>query len=173
MNTRYKNICDLFYSSHYISIAYYHKRKLSYSTGYPDIPLPYDTVLSRTSDSRITVDIYSSDSLGYYGIIGTPDMDDLFLIGPVFSLTISSQAVRDYMHELCIPLECFQTVFEFLRNIPLYSYNQFLHLTNFTQTSHIKKGVCTLKNQYFSAQNSNQAAFSPYSRASCMYFGSL
>ena len=131
MNTRYKNICDLFYSSHYISIAYYHKRKLSYSTGYPDIPLPYDTVLSRTSDSRITVDIYSSDPLGYYGIIGTPDMDDLFLIGPVFSLTISSQAVRDYMHELCIPLECFQTVFEFLRNIPLYSYNQFLHLTNF------------------------------------------
>lgn len=42
-----------------------------------------------------------------------------------------------------------------------------------TQTSHIKNGVCTLKNQYFSAQNSNQAAFCPYSRASRMYFGSL
>ena len=44
---------------------------------------------------------------------------------------------------------------------------------NITQTSHIKNGVCTLKNQYFSAQNSNQAAFCPYSRASRMYFGSL
>lgn len=43
----------------------------------------------------------------------------------------------------------------------------------YTQTSHIKNGGCTLKNQHFSAQNSNQAAFCPYSRASRMYFGSL
>ena len=27
-----------------------------------------------------------------------------------------------------------------------------------TQTSHIKKGIHTLKNQYFSSQNSNQTA---------------
>ena len=41
----------------------------------------------------------------------------------------------------------------------------------FTQTSHIKNGICTLKNQYFSSQNSNYTALCPYIRASCMYFG--
>ena len=42
-----------------------------------------------------------------------------------------------------------------------------------TQTSHIKKWVRTLKNQYFSSQNSNYAAHSPYNMAFCIYFGSL
>ena len=42
-----------------------------------------------------------------------------------------------------------------------------------SQTSHIKKWVRTLKNQYFSSQNSNYAAHSPYNMAFCIYFGSL
>lgn len=41
-----------------------------------------------------------------------------------------------------------------------------------TQTSHIKNGICSLKNQYFSSQNSAQAAAEPHSNAFCMYFGS-
>ncbi|MCI9681827.1 MAG: hypothetical protein HFI26_10615, partial [Lachnospiraceae bacterium] len=32
-----------------------------------------------------------------------------------------------------------------------------------TQTSHIKNGICSLKNQYFSSQNSAQAAAEPHS----------
>ena len=43
----------------------------------------------------------------------------------------------------------------------------------FTQTSHIKNGLRTLKNQYFNPQNSNHAALCPYFNASCIYFGSL
>ena len=43
----------------------------------------------------------------------------------------------------------------------------------FTQTSHIKNKLSTLKNQCFNPQNNNQAALCPYSNASCMYFGSL
>ncbi len=42
-----------------------------------------------------------------------------------------------------------------------------------TQTSHIKNGIYTLKNQYFNSQNNNQAAMEPLSNAFCMYFGSL
>ena len=42
----------------------------------------------------------------------------------------------------------------------------------YTQTSHIKNGICSLKNQYFSSQNSAQAAAEPHSNAFCMYFGS-
>ena len=42
-----------------------------------------------------------------------------------------------------------------------------------TQTSHIKNGLRTLKNQYFNPQNSNHAALCPYFNASCIYFGSL
>ena len=38
-----------------------------------------------------------------------------------------------------------------------------------TQTPHIKNGICTLKNQYFNSQNSNQVAMEPLSNA----FGSL
>ena len=45
-----------------------------------------------------------------------------------------------------------------------------IHLV--TQTSHIKKWVRTLKNQYFSSQNSNYAACSPYDKAFCMRSGS-
>ena len=41
-----------------------------------------------------------------------------------------------------------------------------------TQTSQIKNGICSLKNQYFSSQNSAQAAAEPNSNAFCMYFGS-
>ena len=41
-----------------------------------------------------------------------------------------------------------------------------------TQTSHIKKLVRTLKNQYFSSQNSNYTTPSPYDKAFCIYFGS-
>ena len=44
---------------------------------------------------------------------------------------------------------------------------------NLTQTSHIKNGLRTLKNQYFNPQNSNHAALCPYFNASCIYFGSL
>ena len=43
----------------------------------------------------------------------------------------------------------------------------------YTQTSHIKNGIFSLKNQYFSSQNSAQAAAEPHSNAFCMYFGSL
>ena len=46
-------------------------------------------------------------------------------------------------------------------------------LTTVTQTSHIKNGLRTLKNQYFNPQNSNHAALCPYFNASCIYFGSL
>ena len=42
-----------------------------------------------------------------------------------------------------------------------------------TQTSHIKNGLRTLKNQYFNPQHSNHAALCPYFNASCIYFGSL
>ncbi len=46
-------------------------------------------------------------------------------------------------------------------------------IESFTQTSHIKNGICSLKNQYFSSQNSAQAAAELHSNAFCMYFGSL
>ena len=48
-----------------------------------------------------------------------------------------------------------------------------IYKKDFTQTSHIKNGIFSLKNQYFSSQNSAQAAAEPHSNAFCMYFGSL
>ena len=58
-----------------------------------------------------------------------------------------------------------------------YSYSLDVKVKNeakilHTQTSHIKNGICSLKNQYFSSQNSAQAAAEPHSNAFCMYFGS-
>ena len=51
--------------------------------------------------------------------------------------------------------------------------NNKLDINYITQTSHIKNGICSLKNQYFSSQNSAQAAAELHSNAFCMYFGSL
>ena len=52
-------------------------------------------------------------------------------------------------------------------------YDSLHYLKLLTQTSHIKNGICSLKNQYFSSQNSAQAAAELHSNAFCMYFGSL
>ena len=58
---------------------------------------------------------------------------------------------------------------EMIRKFSLESNQKYL----FTQTSHIENGKRSLKNQYFSSQNSFQVALWPYSKASCIYLGSL
>ena len=50
----------------------------------------------------------------------------------------------------------------------VYQYDEIGNLI--TQTSHIKKWVRTLKNQYFSSQNNNHMAYSLYDKAVCIYF---
>ena len=71
--------------------------------------------------------------------------------------------------------ECNKEISDTVRTCPNCGYkikrqNHFFSLL--TQTSHIKNGICSLKNQYFSSQNSAQAAAEPHSNAFCMYFGS-
>lgn len=131
MKEDYKNICELFYLSHYVPIAYFDKGQLTYLEGYPDISAPYDVVLNRIADFELTLDIFTDDSLGHYGIVPIPDTDVLLMIGPVFSTLVSQQIVHAYMRELTISLNQFQLVFDFLSSIPLYTYNHFGQLINF------------------------------------------
>ncbi len=60
-----------------------------------------------------------------YGCVHVEGTDYYIVLGPTFSIPVSDELVRLFMHENAIPLKHRETVAEFLCTIPLLSHQQF------------------------------------------------
>ena len=60
-----------------------------------------------------------------YGVVHILGTDYAILLGPAFSVPVTSEIIRTYMHENAIALEYQEAVAEFLCTIPRITYQQF------------------------------------------------
>ena len=130
MNKDLVSFCELFYSSHYLPIALFNKngeRVFSISSmNAQTVVCP--AILDLLFKTPINPGIYSSPLLGSYGIIRINDAMMYVVIGPTFCCSITSEMIRNFMHQNSIEIQKENEVREFLEGLPQYTYNQFLNL---------------------------------------------
>lgn len=122
--------CELFYSSHYLPIAIFNKdgsNIISISSMNNRITV-CPSILSLLLKTPTNPGIYSSSILGSYGVIRVNDLMVYVVIGPTFSCSITTEIVRNFMHENAIEIEKESEVRQFLAGLPQYTYNQFINL---------------------------------------------
>ena len=86
------------------------------------------SILSLLLKTPTNPGIYSSSILGSYGVIRVNDLMVYVVIGPTFSCSITTEIVRNFMHENAIEIEKESEVRQFLAGLPQYTYNQFINL---------------------------------------------
>ena len=130
MITDLKAFCRLFYCSTAIPVSLCH-----YSSGdtcsFPvisDDQTLFTDIPSEFIHFRKNPDYLISQSFGYFGYIDVKNVESGITIGPVFSTPVSDQAIHLFMQEWAINGEHKEKITQFLSNIPLLSFNQFLHM---------------------------------------------
>ncbi len=121
--------CELFYASHYLPIACFDGDEPLCTLSSLDRSLNiFKAVLPHLYQFKQNPAVFSSSSLGLYGIIRLADSTECVVVGPVFSNEISDEIVHGYMQKTTIPIEHENRVALFLSSLPKYTYNQFLNL---------------------------------------------
>ncbi len=92
--TDFDIFCDLFYSTHYLPIAYYKNDNLIYSVGFPDSFVTLEPVYKKLLASSKFPAIYTEDENGYYGMLHLPSKESYLLIGP----TLPRQTYYHFMN---------------------------------------------------------------------------
>ena len=124
----YVDYCELFYASHYLPIAYYDESGLVSAAGYLGKEDPYPFVHAKLA-AQGSPGIYVSSDTGYYGRVRTED--GYFIIGPAYGIAVSDDIIRAFMNKNAIPSDQENEVSQFLRGLPLYTYNHFLNLLQY------------------------------------------
>lgn len=123
--------CDFFYASHYIPISFYKDGKCIQSNGYPSDVSVNPLIQTSLFESNLNPNFYTSSEFGLYGHVKFIDSSDHFIIGPIFSSTISDEVITLFMRENVISHQRKSDITQFLRSIPRMTYNQFLNLLAF------------------------------------------
>ncbi|MCM1284551.1 MAG: AraC family transcriptional regulator [Acetobacter sp.] len=120
--------CCMFYASHYIPVSYYDDKGCILSYGYAKDLTEHNAINQLLMKEKEKPAVIIGQDMGTYAIIEVKENKDHIIIGPTFSSNVTDTSVRTYMTMNYIPSDRFQTVAEFLRSIPQYSYNQLLNL---------------------------------------------
>lgn len=92
--TDYKTFCDMFYSVHYLPIAYYKNDDMVYSVGFPTSYLALEAIYKSLLASPKSPAIYTADEAGYFGMLYLPEDDSYLLLGP----TLPKQTYYHFMN---------------------------------------------------------------------------
>lgn len=133
MITDLKAFCRLFYFSTAIPISLCHYpsgNNFSFPVIWDDQTL-FTNIPSEFLHFQKNPDYFISRSFGYFGYIDIKGKESGITIGPVFSTPISDQALHLFMQEWAIDGVHKETITQVLRNIPLLSFDQFLHTLAF------------------------------------------
>lgn len=131
----YNKFCELFYASHYVPVFCYNlANELIFAfTSLKDLEPPYyvrKKLLAEKSPS-----VFFSTETGFYGAIELEQSEEYIIIGPVFDGVISVETLQAFMNAHTISHQKSEGVFDFLANIPKYSYNRFLNMLTFLHFS--------------------------------------
>lgn len=74
----------------------------------------------------------AADYFAFYGIILSKKTSNLIILGPAFSTPVTSDELHAYMKDWMLPGSSRESVEYILKNIPQYSYAQFLRLMSLT-----------------------------------------
>lgn len=131
----YKSFSDLFYSAHYVPVFCYNNAdELLFScTSLEELEPPY-AVRKKLSASNPPTVFFSTET-GFYGKIEIKSNSGYIIVGPVFSGNITVEILQGFMNAHTIEHKKSDNVFDFLSNIPRYSYNRFLNMLAFLHFS--------------------------------------
>ena len=120
--------CKLYYASTFFPIAHFdsHNKKICF---HPDSAKQldlYSAVLPSLQKERRNPDYFITNTFAYYGIIRMHRSEDFLIIGPLFSTAVSDSVKRDFIRECAIPADDKTLLTQFLSDIPLVSFHQFL-----------------------------------------------
>lgn len=124
----YRAFCDMFYSAHYLPIAYYKNDEIVYTVGFPSPYIALEPIYRTLITSDKFPSIYTTGETGYYGMLYLPSDDTYLLLGPVFSTPITTNLLHDFMHENSLAKELENDVFQFLSSLPRQTYYHFMNL---------------------------------------------
>ncbi len=131
METHIKNICTMFYASHYIPVALYNGDTLVqiYSS-----EKSFD-IFFEVLQKMMCVDdnpyILTLSEQGMYGSVKINGTALRILIGPIFSIPVTQDIVSAVAKQNFISSDKLDDLKNFLSSIPNYSYNQFANLLGF------------------------------------------
>lgn len=155
MITDLKAFCRLFYLSTAVPVSCCHYPAGSI-TSFPAAPgdeALYKSIPSELMHLKKNPDYFISQSFGYFGYIDVPRMESGVIIGPVFSTPVSDQSLHSYMQEWAIGGEHKDEIAQFLYNIPLLSFDQFLHMLAYLHLCLNDELINT--GRHFSLENTN------------------
>lgn len=125
------DLCNLFYSSHFLPIGYFSCGELRYRCAPlpEDVPLFY-RIYPLLNAQKQNPAVVSLPDAGFYGRVRACSGEE-FLIGPILSARITGASASAFMQSNAIPIRYKSEVATFLNALPKVSYNQFLNLLAF------------------------------------------
>lgn len=134
-NSIHRSFCDLFYSSHYVPVfGYDDAGNLLFScTSLAQLKPPYQVIKNLVQNPSPSV--FFSTETGFYGKVDLNGFSRYLIVGPVFSDDITVEVLQGFMNAHTIEHTQSNEVYDFLMNIPKYSYNRFLNMLAFLHFS--------------------------------------
>lgn len=126
--TDFRTFCDLFYSAHYLPIAYFKNDKCIYSIGFPASYIALEPIYHTLLTSTKFPAIYTAGETGYYGMLALPSNHGYLLLGPIFSTPITKKILQEFMHENSLAKEIENELYQFLSSLPIQTYYHFMNL---------------------------------------------
>lgn len=127
------DFCHLYYSATFVPISYYKDNKLETCS----FPLTIQNLnfsevfIEELSHSAKNPCYYITKSLCYFGMVRLASPNEFLLIGPLFSTTITTKMLKEFMRECALPPLKQQDILYFLQSTPLTSFYQFLNILAF------------------------------------------
>lgn len=131
MENQTKNICAMFYASHYIPVALYEADTLVQIYSCEKNVDVFSAVLQKIINIKDNPYILTLSEQGMYGSIKINCTAFRILIGPIFSIPVTQDIVSAVAKQNFINNDKLDDLKSLLLSIPNYSYNQFANLLGF------------------------------------------
>ncbi len=160
MEQHIRNICAMFYASHYIPVVLYQADTLVqiYSSE-SDLDI-FTNIFQEMVRSGRSPYILTLSEQGMYGIIRVHETPFHLLIGPMFSFPVTQNIVSAVAKQNFIGNDRIDALKGYLSSIPNYTYNQFANLLGFLNYT-INREIYSIAEQFNTASktvNSRLAA---------------
>lgn len=160
MEQHIRNICAMFYTSHYIPVVLYQADTLVqiYSSE-SDLDI-FTNIFQEMVRSGRSPYILTLSEQGMYGIIRVHETPFHLLIGPMFSFPVTQNIVSAVAKQNFIGNDRIDALKGYLSSIPNYTYNQFANLLGFLNYT-INREIYSIAEQFNTASktvNSRLAA---------------
>jgi AraC-like DNA-binding protein len=123
--------CESFYASHYLPVAHYRGDALANEHPSRKTSPKQDYLYQSLMATGRNPDMCFDESIAIYGIVKEICTEDVVLLGPVFTPSVSPEAIRNYMRRHSTHSDVGEDVLDLIQDMPKLSLNRFLNLLAF------------------------------------------